>query len=558
MSYNASGVAFGAPAGQPASVEGPLVVVFERDDTLAVPLLSQLRLAGYDVRGARTPVELFDTAQKHTVALMLIDLGNAAAGRREFWVALDAQRRGRAIQVVTYRFMGAGAIPDSELDVSARALADIEIRGPQDLQALVDTVRQRVPLQGGAPLGRGAPSSPGSFDGPGGGAFGSDPGAFGASGYTSGVFASSGHTPNGHSMYGLGSPVLGTDPFTAPNPSQAPPAPSFMPFGPPSQGAFAPAASSSQNPLPYGQQPESPFAHPADVNPFSGQGSGQGGSPFAQPFSGNPFAAPAPGQTPPTQLPNPSMLQSYAGPEPVLGAGFGLEPPRGPGGEAHQGGNGRGGAVADAWVPPPTGKLNSRGLNGFNGNGHGALPALADLRSQAASASVYRGERLARSARDTSERGFPTYDTALQNEALANDDPALHDATAPISVRLPAMPPALHGQGERTLGTVLVEGALLSPRKLEVLKGIQNMLAGVDMDFKLGELALLFKFLSPDQLLAALLVSRGVVSPQQIAALGRIKQELGGSGMDYDLETLLVMFHILPAEELRQLRRELA
>jgi hypothetical protein len=121
---------------------------------------------------------------------------------------------------------------------------------------------------------------------------------------------------------------------------------------------------------------------------------------------------------------------------------------------------------------------------------------------------------------------------------------------------LPALAGSLSGE-ERALGAVLVEGALLSPRKLDVLKGIQQMLDSVEMDFKLGELALLFKFLSPDQLLAALLVSRGVVTPQQIAGLGRIKQELGGSGMDYDLETLLVMFHILPAEELRALRKEL-
>jgi hypothetical protein len=84
------------------------------------------------------------------------------------------------------------------------------------------------------------------------------------------------------------------------------------------------------------------------------------------------------------------------------------------------------------------------------------------------------------------------------------------------------------------------------------------MLTTVEMDFKLGELALLFKFLSPDQLLAALLVSRRLVSPQQIAALGRIKQELGGSGINYDLETLLVMFHILSRDELSRLRDELA
>jgi hypothetical protein len=112
-------------------------------------------------------------------------------------------------------------------------------------------------------------------------------------------------------------------------------------------------------------------------------------------------------------------------------------------------------------------------------------------------------------------------------------------------------------QTEQALSTVLVEGALLTSNKMDVLKGIQQMLASVDMNFKLGELALLFKFLSPDQLLAALLVSRGIVSPQQIAGLGRVKQELAASGMDHNLETLLTMFHILPADQLNQLRAEI-
>jgi hypothetical protein len=110
---------------------------------------------------------------------------------------------------------------------------------------------------------------------------------------------------------------------------------------------------------------------------------------------------------------------------------------------------------------------------------------------------------------------------------------------------------------EKALSTVLVEGALLDEGKMETLKGIQQMLASVDMSFRLGELALLFKFLSPDQLLAALLVSRGLVSPQQIAGLGRVKQDLARSGMDYDLETLISMFNILPPEQLRELRNEL-
>src|SRR5579862_6680745 len=82
-----------APEGSASTA--PLVVLFERDDAIAVPLLSQLRMAGYDVRAARTPVDLFDLLSKHLVSLVLVDLGAATAGRREFWVALDAQRRGR-------------------------------------------------------------------------------------------------------------------------------------------------------------------------------------------------------------------------------------------------------------------------------------------------------------------------------------------------------------------------------------------------------------------------------------------------------------------------------
>ncbi len=121
-----------------------------------------------------------------------------------------------------------------------------------------------------------------------------------------------------------------------------------------------------------------------------------------------------------------------------------------------------------------------------------------------------------------------------------------------------ATPPVVSTPTENALGSVLVDGALLTPGKLEALKGIQAMLAGVNIHRKLGDLALAFKFLSPDQLLAAVLVSRGLVTPHQIASLGRVKQELAASGVDNDLETLLVSFHILPAEQLRKIRAELA
>jgi hypothetical protein len=544
MGFNSPGAAFGPLAGRSATTDAPMVVVFERDDAIAVPLLSQLRLAGYDVRGARTPVELFDTAQKHTVALMLVDLGNAAASRREFWVALDAQRRGRAIQVLTYRVISPDSIPDTELDVSASALADVELRSPFDLQLLLDAVRQKLPLHGGAPLGNpsvpplgfSAALGPGPLDGfsqppyvPDTSGFGN---GFSQNGASSNGYANApgvGHMPAEPGPAGLGA-LGGSGPFGPPGPLHMPPGPPFSPFGA-SQGSFAPAASSSQIPSPIAQEQQSPFAHPASENPFTGVGSSEsGGSPFTQPFNGNPFAAPGAGQGP-----FPSNANGHQG--------------------AFGGGSSSGSQLADAWVPPTTGGLNGHvALQGPSG----PPTAIRPLVQRDLAAAARSTERPAGADLRAGERGFPTYDTALQEDPFASGDSHSRDATAPVSIQLPAVPGALMGQGERALGSVLVEGALISPRKLEVLKDIQRMLSGVDVDFNLGELALLFKFLSPDQLLAALLVSRGVVSPQQIAGLGRIKQELSASGMDYDLETLLVMFHVLPAEELRELRRELA
>ncbi|MGO8949923.1 MAG: hypothetical protein ACLQUY_20160, partial [Ktedonobacterales bacterium] len=124
----------------------PLVVLFERDDAIAVPMLSQLRIAGYDVRGARTPVELFDITSKQLVALILVDLGSATAGRREFWVALDTQRRGRPIQVMTFRYTAADALYDTDVDPAVRAVADVEVHGAHQFQLIIEAVRQRVPL----------------------------------------------------------------------------------------------------------------------------------------------------------------------------------------------------------------------------------------------------------------------------------------------------------------------------------------------------------------------------------------------------------------------------
>jgi hypothetical protein len=156
-------------------------------------------------------------------------------------------------------------------------------------------------------------------------------------------------------------------------------------------------------------------------------------------------------------------------------------------------------------------------------------------------------------------------DDSLSDEPTSNgrghaDEHSFAESTAAVATPISAQQTQamrVSTPTETTLGSVLVEGALLTPNKLETLRGIQEMLASVNQPRKLGELAVMFKFLSSDQLLAALLVSRGLVSPQQIASLGRVKQELAATGMDNDLETLLVRFNILSAEQLQRLRQDL-
>src|SRR5258708_11157856 len=216
----------------------PLVVLYERDDAIAVPLLSQIRLAGFDVRAEGTPVELFDILGKHLVSLVLVDLGNATAGRREFWVALDAQRRGRALQVMTFRYTAPGSILDSDFEPAGRAVADVEVRGAQEFPLIVDGLRQRIPLQGTLDLGASGMSPLGALSG--------------ASPY--GMPAQLGQgfgTPYGQAQasYAPGFAVPGappSDPYTL-SPGQVSPfapAPAFnpSPFGPSPFGA-APAAS---------------------------------------------------------------------------------------------------------------------------------------------------------------------------------------------------------------------------------------------------------------------------------------------------------------------------
>jgi hypothetical protein len=116
----------------------------------------------------------------------------------------------------------------------------------------------------------------------------------------------------------------------------------------------------------------------------------------------------------------------------------------------------------------------------------------------------------------------------------------------------PAQPPVLSGRATRSLGSVLLEGHLVPQNRLEVAQNVQRMLRGVDLNYQLGEILLMFKLLTPDQLLAASLVSYGLISTSQISALGRIRQELHSIGLEYDLEHLLILFRILTPEQLRE------
>jgi hypothetical protein len=537
----------------------PLVVLFERDDAIAVPLLAQIRMAQYDVRAARTPVELFDILSKQSVALVLVDLGNATAGRREFWVALDGQRRGSPTQVMTFRYSPRGSIFDTDFEPSARAIADVEISSAAEFELLLDGIRQRVPL-GGKPNAH-APLAAPALAGPPLPNWGNaaSPGNFPQS-----TFA----VPQGYY-----SPPPASDPFAA-----------SPPF--PVEGLPA---------MPMAAESGSPFAHPASVNPFAPAGDP---SPFAHPISVNPFAAEAtpPMPTPPAPPEAPAFAPAPAAPR--------------PGGQGPQAPNGT----------PPDFEARAARLSdlyasqfGLNGNPGAPRPSVAEWGSASTPPAAAPAPFSAGGLR--SERQMPDFsasDSAIQRAkapiadawtppdadengaaldlggdtgvvpemayrpfsdvvAPAPRNAAPHvwqggaasvpDSTVALQRAAPAPPshlPAVQARPTETaLGAVLIEGALLSPERLAALQGIQRLLANVNMDFRLGELALMFQFLSPDQLLAALLVSRGLVSPQQIAGLGRAKQELAATGIEYDLEELLTKFQILPAEKIRAVRAEM-
>src|SRR5213592_5268026 len=103
----------------------PHILLFERDQQFVSLLTNELQQVGYECHAARTAVEVFDAIARYPVRLVLVNLAQPAASRREFWVALDTQRRGRGVQVLTFRSMNiAGYGSDDSEDTYRIVLTD--------------------------------------------------------------------------------------------------------------------------------------------------------------------------------------------------------------------------------------------------------------------------------------------------------------------------------------------------------------------------------------------------------------------------------------------------
>src|SRR5260221_6911710 len=128
---------------------GPHILLFERDQQLTTLLTSEFQLAGYECHTARTAVEVFDAIARYPIRLVLVNLAQAAAARREFWVALDTQRRGRGVQVLTFQCFNLAGYGSQDPDERSQPmLADMQVDGMLGLLNLVEAVRNRVPGSG--------------------------------------------------------------------------------------------------------------------------------------------------------------------------------------------------------------------------------------------------------------------------------------------------------------------------------------------------------------------------------------------------------------------------
>src|SRR5437660_2259370 len=149
--------ATGESAGMNITTGGPHILLFERDQQCVALLTSELQLAGYECHAARTAVEVFDAIARYPVRLVLVNLAQAAAARREFWVALDTQRRGRGVQVFTFHCTNIAGYGPANEDVEERSqsvLADMEVDGMLGIMNMVNAIRARIAASNSGSMSR--------------------------------------------------------------------------------------------------------------------------------------------------------------------------------------------------------------------------------------------------------------------------------------------------------------------------------------------------------------------------------------------------------------------
>lgn len=573
--------ATGGSAGMNVNSGGPHILLFERDQQLTALLTSEFQLAGYECHPARTAVEVFDAIARYPVRLVLVNLAQAAAGRREFWVALDAQRRGRGIQVFTYRCMNiAGYGSDDSDEASRTVLADMEVDGMLGVMNLVNAVRSRIPG-----------SVTGSFP------------RISASPPTASAGVPKRQAEGGEPLVAPQVISQATVPLSTLSPNPAPGMPAANPAQPgpaesermnrpgnppsgfsekiraviyPSSRSFSPLPETSWVPHnPQGLASTQRVVSSAEQNLPSSPAPTQEESGLAQLSRmirerGASDQGEADGvsrrtrEEPATPLAQQQDVQQARIADTATSRSFPLRASpiqdipveREQGYRSGQTG-GRSPATASAASAPPVISPSSK----TESSPVSSSPAESDLRDVEQVVTTEEGSEND-FARALAEQPQQSVKQALSRSTLTDitsDDTILNivQSLPPMSslpTPVQAQPPVLSGRATRSLGSVLLEGHLVPQERLEVAHQIQRMLRGVDMNYQLGEILLMFKLLTPDQLLAASLVSYGLITTAQISALGRIRQELHSIGLEYDLESLLVLFRILSPEQLREVR----
>ncbi len=591
------------------STGAPHVLLFERDLQLTALLTSEFQLAGYECHAARTAVEVFDAMARNPVQMVLVDLAQAAAGRREFWVQLDAQRKGRGILVLTYRCTNLAGYGPEDPDERGRADADIEVDGMLGIMNLVDAVRTHVPVAIIGSLSRGAKIP-----------------------MTRGQAPATSETttrPVGATEVTLRLPtvasrnrLMGFAASAAPSRQQIPAVPSQVPSQqppvPPQQVELPVSTTRTysdriraviypgqavwntpgRSPLnsagpvvqpDYGSAPAAQMSTPAQnidmtmatspaLRALAGQGTGLGPQPGQQ----GPQASFDHGEE--TSLAQLSrMLHEQQSAYPIPESGFQqAKPETQPAQERPARFEERGGMIVAQPAPVNTSSLRASPIQDMPVER--APGTQAPLKPSFVSPVMPPPPQTPEPAyQDIAQRSPEAYGTDAGEE---DHDDSVHHGLAQTAIHralrrrgsevditsdntlldimqsLPPMPspvpapapPVLSGRATRSLGSVLLEGHLVPQNRLEVAQSVQRMLRGVDLNYHLGEILLMFKLLTPDQLLAASLVSYGLISTAQISALGRIRQELHSIGLEYDLENLVILFRILTPDQLREVR----